>query len=96
MRIEMLMWHYEREVRTTQPFVDRRPFGVIEMCAYSRANAIGGCSHSQYSEIAQALVGLLSMSSFERQLDILIMACKCIPPYHARDYSDSQDNPYKS
>lgn len=68
---------------------------MIEMCAYSRANAIGRCSHSQHSEIAQALVGLLSMSSFERQLDILKMSCKCIPLYHASDDSDSQDNPYK-
>lgn len=96
LRIEMLMWHYESEVRTVQPFVDRRPFGVIEMCAYSRANAISGCSHSRHSEIAHALVGLLFMSSFERQLDILIMSCKCICLYNASDYSDSQDKPYIS
>jgi hypothetical protein len=78
-RIEMLMWHYEWEVRTVQPFVDKRPSGLIELCAYSIANAISGCSHSQHSEIAQALVSLLFMCSFERQLDILIMSWKCIP-----------------
>lgn len=86
MRIEMLMWHYEWEVKAVQPFVDRRPFGVIEMCAYSRVNAISRCSHSQHSAIAQALVGFLFMSTFERQLDILIMSCKCIPLYNASDY----------
>lgn len=69
---------------------------MIEMCAYSRANAIGRCSHSHHSEIAQALVGLLFTSNFERQLDILIMSCKCIPLYNASDYSDSQDKPYIS
>lgn len=96
MRIEMLMWHYEWEVRTVQPFVDRKCFGLIEMCAYSRENAIGRCSHSQHSEIAKALGSLLSRFSFERQLDIFIMACKCIPLYNASDYSDSQDKPHIS
>lgn len=69
---------------------------MIEMCAYSRANVIGGCSHSQHSEIAPALVGLLFRSTFERQLDILIMSCKFIPLYNTSDYSDSQDKPYIS
>lgn len=96
MRIEMLMWHYEWEVRTVQPFVDKRPFGLIEMCAYSRTNATSGCSHSRHSEIAQALVSLLSILSFERKLDILIMPCKCIPLYNVSDYSDSQDKPHIS
>lgn len=94
--MEMLMWHYEQEVKTVQSFVDRKSLVLIEMCAYSKANAIGGCSHSQHSEIAQALASLLSTGSFERQLDILILSCKCISLHNASDYSDSQDKPHMS
>lgn len=94
--MEMLMWHSEQEVRTVQPFVDRKLLALIEMCAYSKANAICGCSHSQHSEIGQALVSLLSMWSSERQLDILILSCKCVPLYNASDYSDSSDKPHIS
>lgn len=91
--MEMLMWYSAQEVRTVQPFVDRK---LIEMCAYSKANAFRGCSHSQHSEIGQALVSLLSVWSSERQLDILILSCKCSPLYNASDYSDSQDKPHIS
>lgn len=65
-------------------------FGLIEMYAYSTADATGGCSHSQHSEIAQELESLFSVFCFERQLDILIMSCKYIPSHNANDYSDSQ------
>lgn len=93
--MEMLMYSAQ-EVRTVQPFVDRKPLALIEMCAYSKANAFRGCSHSQHSEIGQALVSLLSMWNSERQLDILILSCKCSPLYNASDYSDSQDKPHIS
>lgn len=95
-RIEMLMWHYEWEVRTVRPFVDGRPFGVSEMYPHSRVNAIPGCSHNQRSEIAQALAGFSSRSSFERQLDILLMPRKRTRLYNDSDHSGSQDKPHVS
>ena len=77
-------------------FCGQEACGVSEMHAYSRGNAIPGRSHSQRSEVDQALVGFLSRSSFERQLDILIMSCKCMHLYNASDYSASRDKPHVS
>lgn len=77
-------------------FCGQEACGVSEMYAYSRLNAIPGCSHSQRSEVEQALVGFLSRSSFERQLDILIMSCKCMHLYNASDYSASREKPHVS
>lgn len=77
-------------------FCGQEACGVSEMYAYSRLNAIPGCSHSQRSEVEQALVGFLSRSSFERQLDILIISCKCMHLYNASDYSASREKPHVS